>query len=453
MRIVRFEKAERFRALNRMAQIVLFATACLMTFLLSWKRLPVLDITKEGRYSLTPETTAYLRALPKEVEIVGSWALGEESSLGVGRLRELQNLTMAYAAMSPRLKVQWVDAFRAQAEFGFKNPYRILLRSADAQVWVSPEELYFTQDEIFLGERALTSALWRLLHPARPKVVIVTASERYNADGSWGFRLLGEFLSAHNAEVSYLSPDEVSRGIPACEAIFVLGGGESLSTEALSVLQRLLNDRKCNLLMAFDEAASEPLVRFLYYNGVVWSGLRVEENEILQKTPLGEALVRDFAPHPVTTALIRDERMVLSRGRFWALEARGATLLDATVKGLLQSSAKSSASEDARVGPFMLMMAVEKKSAQEAASRLLVCGSSDFLANAYLSYRGNQVLMEGIFNWLVNENKLLSIPPRTRAAHQLGMTSVQLWRLGAAILGCSLVLLVIGGLKWMLRPR
>lgn len=452
MRIKRFEKAVGFRVFNRMAQVILFAAACLMIFFLAWKRFGVVDITREGRYSLTPETVAYLRALPQEVEVIGSLALGEDGSLGRDRLHELQNLTARYASVSQKLKVKWVDGYRAQTEYGFKSPYRILLRNGDRQEWVSPEELYLPQEDVFLGERALTSGLWRLENPTKRSVVAIVSRERWAADGAWGFKRLEEFLGVHNVEVKVVEPSEVAGEVLQADVVFVLGGSDALTTEALANLQRTINDHKGNVFIAIDELADEALVRFLYFNGLNWPSVRVEETDPRQKTPMGEMLIRDFEEHIITQGLRRNEQAVLSRGHWWALESRPA-MVDVTAWPLFKSSVQSKAEGGTQRGPFLLMVALERKSNDATPARLLVAGSSDWLSNAYLSYRGNQTLLESSFDWVLGNNNLLSIPPRVRQARQLGLNSGQLWRMGGWILSGCLVLLAVGIVRWGTRPR
>ncbi len=452
MKITRFEKAEKFRVVNRTLQVLFFASACLMAFFLGWKSLPVIDITNDGRYSLTPETTAYLRTLDQPIEIIGSLSLGEEGSLGSDRLHELQNLTARYAAITPKLNLKWIDGFRAQSEYGFKNPYQILIRRGDRSVWILPEDLYLPQDDVFLGERALTSALWRLANPTQRSVAVVTTKERWEAEGSWGFKRLSDFFASRNINAKQVEAESLDNALPVADAIFVLGGSNELTTEALANLQRAVNDHTTNVLLGIDELATDPLVRFLYFNGLIWKAMRVEEKDAHDKTPTGETLVRNIEDHPITEALRKGEQMILSKGRWWALESR-KSLIDTVSWPLLRSSTNSTGEGSAEKGPFVLMFALEKKTPDGTATRLVVAGSSNWLSNAYLSYRGNQTLLESTTEWLCGGGNLMSIPPRTRQARQLGLNSVQLWRMGGWVFACSLVLFGAGIIRWITRPK
>ena len=452
MRIVRFEKAQRFRVFNRTLQGFLFTSACLMAFFLSWKYLPSIDITGDGRFSLTPETTAYLRTLDKEVEIVGSLSLGEEGALGSARLHEVKSLTARYALASKKLKVKWIDGFRAQAEYGFKNPYRMLVRCGERTTWITPEELYLPNEDVFLGERALTSALWRLLSPTERQVIVVTPKERWEAEGAWGLRRLSEFFTARNTAVRQMEPGDLAGEIPQADAVFILGASDKWSTEALANLQRMVNDHKNNLFVALDETPNDPMERFLYFNGLNWSPVRVEERDMKEKTPSGEVLSRNFGEHTITESLRRNQLSILSHGRWWGLEMR-PSMLDVNSVALLKSSPKSTVAGSEQKGPFNLMLAVERKTAEGNSTRMIVSGSSDWLSNSYLSYRGNQAMLEAASEWVMGSNNLLSIPSRTRQIRQLGLNSVQLWRLGGWIFSCSLVLFGLAVIRWATRPR
>lgn len=452
MKITRFEHAERFRVVNRTLQVLLFGAACLMAFFLGWKSLPIVDITTDGRYSLTPETTAYLRTLAQPVEIIGSLGLGEETTLGGERLHELQNLTNRYAAITPKLTVRWVDGFRAQSEFGFKDPYRILVRSGEKSVWILPAELYLPQDDVFLGERALTSALWRLANPTQRSVVVITSKDRWQAEGSWGFKRLAEFFATHNVVAQQIEPADLNNPLPRADAYLLLGHSHEVSQEGLAALQRLLNDRSANVLVGIDELANDAMVRFLYFNGLNWRAQRIEETDAKEKTPGGEMILHSLEPHAITDPLIKGGQTVLARGQWWALEGR-KSLIDMTVSPLIKSSPTSRGEGTGEKGPFVLMCAVEKRNSDGTASRLIVSGSSHWLSNAYLSYRGNQTLVETTTDWLCGSGNLLSIPPRTRQARQLGLNTAQLWQMGGWIFACSLVLFGAGMIRWIARPK
>lgn len=452
MRITQFEKAQKFRTVNRTLQGVLFCTACVLIFFLAWKRLPMIDITTDGRYSLTPETSSYLRALNKDIEIIGSLSLGEEGSLGAERLRELQSLTARYASLSQRLKVKWIDGFRAQSEFGFKNPQRLLVRSNDHSTWVTPDELYTLKDDSFTGELAITSALWRIINPTERQVIIVASKERLESEGAWGFKRLSELFAARNTAVELLEPAELTgqKSLQA-DAIFVLGGNWT-NEGGLAVLQRAINDHRANVFIGLDEAPGEDMVRFLYFNGLNWPAMRVSEKDTKQKTAAGEILLKNFVNHPATDSVIKNAQMMLSRGYWWALEPRSG-LIDLNAAPLLKSSASSGNEDNTLPGPFVLIVAIEKKAADGVAARMIVSGGSDWLSNAYLSYRGNQSFWESSTDWLTGGNNLLSIPPRMRQARQLGLSGVQLWQMGAWMTGCCLVLLGAGIIRWIVRPR
>jgi hypothetical protein len=167
---------------------------------------------------------------------------------------------------------------------------------------------------------------------------------------------------------------------------------------------------------------------------------------------MGEMLIRDFQEHPLTQLLRQNEAAILSRGNWWDLKPREA-LVDVSAWPICESSAKSVAVGGTQKGPFVLITALERKSSDGTPARLLVCGSSDYLANAYLTYHGNQTLLESSLDWLMGNKNLLSIPPRARQARQLGITSSQLWRMGGGMLGCALVLLGIGVVRWITKPR
>lgn len=110
-----------------------------------------------------------------------------------------------------------------------------------------------------------------------------------------------------------------------------------------------------------------------------------------------------------------------------------------------------------RAGPLVLGIALERRLATPKGSReqrALVVGDGDFLANAFLSNVGNRELGLRLLRWLLEEERLLEIPPREAPDRELHITRSLALALGAgSLVVAPLGFLAIGLLIHRRRNR
>jgi ABC-type uncharacterized transport system involved in gliding motility auxiliary subunit len=107
-------------------------------------------------------------------------------------------------------------------------------------------------------------------------------------------------------------------------------------------------------------------------------------------------------------------------------------------------------------GPLDFGFALSRLSPSPAKSeqRVVVIGNGDFLSNSFLGNGGNRALGERIFNWLLGDDQLLSMPPRGAPDRALNVSQAELDVLSIGfIVALPLLLLVIGGLITWRRRR
>jgi ABC-type uncharacterized transport system involved in gliding motility auxiliary subunit len=107
-------------------------------------------------------------------------------------------------------------------------------------------------------------------------------------------------------------------------------------------------------------------------------------------------------------------------------------------------------------GPLDFGFALSRLSPSPAKSeqRVAVIGNGDFLSNSYLGNGGNRALGERIFNWLLGDDQLISMPPRGAPDRVLNVSQGELgWLSTGFMLILPLLLLVIGGLIAWRRRR
>lgn len=105
-------------------------------------------------------------------------------------------------------------------------------------------------------------------------------------------------------------------------------------------------------------------------------------------------------------------------------------------------------------GPLLLGLALTRPRADGGEQRAAVIGDGDFLANAYLGNGSNLEFGLRLVNWLVSDDRLVLIPPRTAPDRNLQLTRFQTVSIAFGFLvAAPLLLLGLGFGTWWRRRR
>jgi ABC-type uncharacterized transport system involved in gliding motility auxiliary subunit len=416
------------------------------------------DWTANGRTSLSAESRAVLAKLDGPVEIV-SYASPQ------GDLRQtVAGFLQRYSQVKPDLGLRFVDPQQDPAKM------RELGITIDGALILHYHEREQRLDE--LSERSLTNALERLVRGNDRIVAFVTGDGERRADGK------------ANADLGIFMAQLEGRGMRAVPLNF---------SQATAVPQHTDLVVLASPTLALPPGAVQALVGYVQDGGnLLW--LTEPANDHLGLDPLAVALGVRVLPGVLVdgsgTALgLHDPRMITLGGYPPQAITRGLTLTtlfpqvsalaqvtqaDWTILPFLRSSAQSwtefhpienTQSSDIRFdaaagelkGPLDFGFALSRlsPSPDKSEQRAVVIGDGDFLSNSFLGNGGNRALGERVFDWLLGDDKLVDLPPRSAPDRllQISQTGLNAVSFGFLV-ALPLLLLLIGGLiVWRRRRR
>ncbi|MDE2156464.1 MAG: GldG family protein [Xanthomonadaceae bacterium] len=418
------------------------------------------DWTANGRISLPAASRAVLARMKGPVDIV-SYA-GPQ-----GHLRQaVSDFVQRYQRVKPDISLRFVDPQLDPAKM------RELGITIDGQLIIHYRNREQPLDDVST-DAPMTNALERLLRGNDRVVAFVTGDGERNADGK------------ANADLGTFMGQLGATGIRAVPLNFAQVGAVPLHTD-LVVL--------ASPSMPLAPSAVQALVAYVRSGGnLLW--LTEPANDDLGLQPLAAALDIRVLPGVLVdgsgAALgLHDPRLIalgdyplnaITRGfvlttlfpQVSAL-ARVAQQGDWAMVPFLRSSALSwtefkpidnTKPSDIRFdgaagelkGPLDFGFALSRlsPSPDKSEQRVVVIGDGDFLSNTFLGNGGNRALGERIFDWLLDDDALVNLPPRGAPDRLLQISQAGLNLLGIGFLiVLPLLLLLTGGLiVWRRRRR
>ena len=176
-------------------------------------------------------------------------------------------------------------------------------------------------------------------------------------------------------------------------------------------------------------------------------------------------LTRDLPAHtlfPFPTAILIDQESKPQEGQTaWQYQAILPTLGTSWLEsGAIEGNVKFDDDAD-KPGPLNLGVLLSRGSPKDTSAgvkateqRVFVLGDSDFLANGFIGQGSNLALASNLFNWLGQDDKLLSIDAINAPDTKLELPGWALY--GSALfflLGLPILLLLIGTIRWLRRKR
>jgi ABC-type uncharacterized transport system involved in gliding motility auxiliary subunit len=475
---------------------------------LGWKYHWRWDWTETRIYSLSETTENVLEELDEDVRVTVFITPGS-------RLYEpVRELLARYEAASPRLSVRWLDpernpveAQRLVEEFQVSAESVVFEAGGERRAVAADDlaELDFSMAQLgqepeisaFQGEERFTSALVALAQGEKPAVLFTTGHGELSLDdaSATGLQAARDLLGPDNVEIdewASLGAEAVPEGT---DLVVVAGPQAAFTADELAVLGRFLAAGG-RLLALLDPAfqAGGPASGIADLGLQAWLadyGVRVGDDLVVDPStaPLGFSAETFFATrygsHPVTRSLADGGIPVLvrhARSVAAGTPPEGATAVELletgpdgwAVTSFDRESYGEPAASDPR-GPIALAVAVEAERSAEAGGeagegrtgdeaeaepssagmRLAVVGDSDFATSAFLQMGpGNQILLSSLFNWLIEREALVGIPPKRPEQVRLSMTPAELgWAVALVVLVLPGLAVALGVWIWLRRRR
>jgi hypothetical protein len=438
------------------------------------------DLTASHRYTLSPETTAFLRdKITRPAKIVVTIPEDTEQPDAVAALADLRGLLREYviATMSSpgrRITVEYLNVaqrLKEAAELGVDQPNLVYVISGDRRRAIPLDELYKLKDrrrESFLGEAAITPALLEVSSPDKSHVYFLTGEGEMQIDSTDPKRGLSELrdqLLRLNYEVSPLDLNAAKRVPDDASLVIVAEPNAGVSPFVQEQLRQYASggdrQRPGSLIVVLPTVGrNHGLDRLLRDD---W-GIDAGNDVMVDPTPgalteNGELLLSLYLAHPVTQKLI-DNNLKLPIGPTRSLirdlprTSRG----DLTVTSLAIAGpaawgettlrfgqpAVYNPGVDAKANPMTddvlgtIMLSERTGAANELnfslpRGRVIVFGGDAF-SNDRLANFANQTLILNSINWIINRDTQLNVPARPIDRYQLTLSQSDLGRLRLSLL-------------------
>ena len=325
-----------------------------------------------------------------------------------------------------------------------------------------------------LSEQTISSALLRLSHTKERNIAYLTGHSERNPEKSdnTGYSTLTKQLQSNGflVKTTHLLKDNIS---PDTTLLVIASPSNKLLDGEIEKIQTYITNGG-NLLWMADPGELqnlEPLAKYLGINFL--PGLIVDNNIDLRKTLQIEhpaiIPVVEYYPHAITNKISYNTLFPTSRGITIQNESKNkdwnTTPLFASFsqswsesKGLSDKIIYNTSEGDIP-GPITIAMSLEreinnKDISNKASQRIVVIGDSDFLANSYIGAGANLSLGLNIYNWLSDDNDLISIAPRGAPDTQLEIHDAVIAFIGIGFFVLIPLILVITGFAlWFKRKR
>lgn len=410
------------------------------------------DSTANKQFSLSDQSVKIVKELKQDTRMV---YFDRTSNFPSGR-----NLLDRYDRLSPKLAIQYVD------------PDKDPLTARTAGISSYGTTVVFVGDKKeeakSVSEEEITGALIRAIKTGDRTVCALQGLGEHSLEDSdrSGYGNLKQYLERNTYKTREIKVPQTTDVPKECTALLVGGPTRDYPQPLVDSIQKYV------------EGGGRAL--FLLDPPVTFQGSEVDENVALVKVldDWGVKLSKDVVldPNPMANlfgfnaatplvqnyefhAIVREMRGSMTMFPF-TRSVEVLTGKKGTVEKLFSSTDSSFTATDLtkqelkpdKKGPFVLAAAGTLPGADKMQGRFVVVGTSQWVDNRFLRQGGNRDLVMNMFNWLSQDEDLISIRPKEPENRPLQMTREQVWLvLYSSVIGLPIVIVAFGVSVWWKR--
>jgi len=430
--------------------IILFVIAMVLLAWLTNKYKIESDWSAAKRNTLSSASIELLKTIDSEINIT---AFAREADVSQQRVL-IKDLVEKYQKHSRKIKLAFINP-----EIDPETTRKLGIRT-EGEMIVSLGGR--TEHLTSIKEQDLTNTLQRLIRSVDHTIMFLSGHGERIPDGkaNHDYQLFSKSLQDKGIQVGLLNlaeqhaiPEHTNTLVIAGPRVNYLKGEVKLIQKFLDKGGNLLWLQEPGNLFNLDTLAKQLNIRFI-------KGVLVDPTTQLLGIPATSALAESYTPHAITEDFKLGTVFPYSGGlELIDLDNKtySATALIKTTEnswleaGKLKGEVEFNNNTDT-AGPITLAYVMEKQLTPEHKQRIAVIADSDFVSNQFLGNLGNKDMGLRIFNWLSNDDKLITIPVSTAPDIKITLDET-LWAvLGLFFLvGLPLILIISGFIIWRKR--
>jgi gliding motility-associatede transport system auxiliary component len=446
---------------------LLFSSLIILFAILSFHYNLVFDWTNNQKNSLSPATVAMLKTIKLPIAIRSYTANNSIKS-------QIQTLIKPYQYHHSQIQLSFIDPAKqpeAVRKLGIQVDGELVISLADR-----------TEHLTEISEEKLSNALVKLSRQSLKTVYFISGhGERsYLRKANFDLSSLATILTKQGFIIKEANVLDLSKQIKSKDMLVLAGPTSQFFEGEVDVVIDLL-DKGSNFLWLVDPQVENSTNEDLYglevlaeFFGIEFAdGIIVDpQTQSLKLERPDFAIISDYiASHPISSklqqtslfpqALAIDPLAENNDYKFtpFLLSSEQTWLESSAMQGTVRYD------EDTDIaGPLILGVTlqrnIEKEISKESEEddkdrfyqqRIVVVGDGDFISNRYLANGGNMALGINIFNWLSEDEQLLSIAAKFYADQRIELSQTQLLSLGFGFfIALPVLFLVIG---WFIRYK
>jgi len=416
------------------------------------------DTTSNKQYTLSDQTAKIAKNLKDKVTIT-YW---DQSS----KFQGARDLLGRYSNLSSNVDVQYMDADKNRTKAiaaGVKTIPTIYVEVSGNK----------RQEAKSLTEEEITGAMIRAVKTGTRKICFTLDSGEHSlADtGRDGYSALKELVEKANYETATLNLLKKAEIPMDCTVTVVAGPKRDYIPPVVAAIKGYVEGGgKAMILLdpptKFGGTGVDDNAELVSVLGE-W-GVEARKDLVIDKTGVGQIfglgpefplvtkyeshqIVREMKETPTGFPLARS--LDVKKTDKTTAEALFATSEDSFSTANLASGEIRESKND-RKGPLTLGVAGTYNTGKENGNgRFVVVGTSNFVVNGFLKFNGNRDLVLNMFNWLSNDEELISIRPKDPEDRRLNMNVKQSTLLFYASVVVIPLLVVVAGVGVWWRRR